>query len=108
MSTISIEDFAKLDIKVGKVIKAEQLKGSSKLLQVTLDMGQAQRTVVAGIAQTHKPADLVGKNLVVLTNLAPRKLMGVTSEGMILAAEESGNVFLLTTDGNAPPGSKIL
>lgn len=108
MGTIGMEDFAKLEIRVGKVVRAERLRGSEKLLQVTLDMGGAQRTVVAGIAQTHRPEDLLGKNLVVLANLAPRKLMGVTSEGMILAAEDRGNVFLLTTDGDAPPGSKVL
>ena len=108
MGTIGIEDFAKLDIRVGKVLKAEQLKGSNKLIQLTVDLGQGQRTIVAGIAETHKAEGLVGKNLVILTNLAPRKLMGVTSEGMVLAAEQGGNVYLLTADGNPPAGAKVL
>ena len=108
MGIVSIEDFQKLDIKVAKVLKAEQLKGSNKLIQLALDLGQEQRTVVAGIAETHKAEQLVGKNLVILANLAPRKLMGVTSEGMVLAAEQGGNVYLLTVDGNPPAGARVL
>jgi methionyl-tRNA synthetase len=108
MGIVSIEDFQKLDIRVAKVLKAEQLKGSNKLIQLTLDLGQGQRTVVAGIAETHKSEQLVGKNLVILANLAPRKLMGVTSEGMVLAAEQGGNVYLLTADGNPPAGAKVI
>lgn len=108
MGIVNIEDFQKLDIRVAKVLKAEQLKGSNKLIQLTLDLGQGQRTVVAGIAETHKAEQLVGKNLIILANLAPRKLMGVTSEGMVLAAEQGGSVYLLTSDGNPPAGAKVL
>ncbi|HYA21571.1 MAG TPA: methionine--tRNA ligase subunit beta [Thermoproteota archaeon] len=108
MDTVNIEDYQKLDIRVAKVLKAEQLKGSNKLIQLTLDMGQGQRTVVAGIAQTHKAEQLVGKNLIILANLAPRKLMGVTSEGMVLAAEQEGDVYLLTADGNPPAGARVI
>jgi len=108
MSAVSIEDFSKLDIRLGKVTSAEQVKGSNKLLKLTVDLGQDKRTVLAGIAQTHRPESLVGKTLVILTNLPPRRIMGTTSEGMLLAAEQDGKVYLLTTDTEAPPGARVV
>jgi len=108
MSVIGIEEFSRLDIRVGKVISAEPVKGSNKLLKIVADLGPTKRTVVAGIAETHEAKDLLGKNLVFLTNLAPRKIMGMISEGMVLAAEEGGKVYLLTTDGDAPAGARVL
>ena len=109
METINYETFARVAMKVGRVTSVEPVPGSNKLLKVTLDMGDHSRTVVAGIAQTHRPENLIGRSLIVLTNLVPRKLMGVMSEGMVLAAEDKqGNVYLLTTEREAPPGSKVL
>jgi|YelNatPaOPRAMG01_1025707.scaffolds.fasta_scaffold24965_3 methionine--tRNA ligase beta chain len=108
MAQVSIEDFAKLDMRVGMVVEAEAVKGSSKLLKITVDIGDSKRTVVAGIAETHRVEDLLGKRVILLTNLAPKRFMGILSEGMLLAAEDkSGGVYLLTTDGAAPLGAKV-
>jgi methionine--tRNA ligase beta chain len=108
MAQVSIEEFAKLDMRVGMVVEAEAVKGSSKLLKITVDIGDSKRTVVAGIAETHRVEDLLGKRVILLTNLAPKKFMGILSEGMLLAAEDkSGGVYLLTTDGAAPLGAKV-
>lgn len=108
MTQVNIEDFAKLDMRVGVVVAAEAVKGSNKLLKITVDLGSSKRTVVAGIAETHRVEGILGKRVILLTNLTPKKLMGVMSEGMLLAAEdEKGGVYLLTTDGDAPPGSRV-
>ncbi len=85
-NTIGIDDFAKVEMKVGKVITCEKMENSDKLLKFVLDMGSEQRTILSGIAKYYNPQDLVGKHLIVVTNLAPRKMRGVESQGMILSA----------------------
>ncbi len=104
---ITIDDFAKLDIRTGKVLEAERIKGSKKLLKLIVDIGNEKRQIVAGIAETHKPEDLVGRNVIVLANLKPAKLMGVESQGMILAAEKDGKAILLQPESDVEPGLKI-
>ncbi len=85
--TISIDDFAKVDLRVGEVKSAEAVKGADKLLHLTVDIGEAEpRTIVAGIALAYKPEQLIGRKVVIVANLAPRKLRGLTSQGMIVAA----------------------
>ncbi len=85
---ISFSDFDKLDLRVGKILKAELKEGSIKLLRLTVDFGEeGTRNILSGIAQFYKPEDLVGKSFVFIINLEPRKLMGELSEGMILAAD---------------------
>lgn len=88
---ITIDDFVKVDLRVGLVLSAETIKGSDKLLHLKVDIGEAQpRTIVAGIAEAYKPADMVGRKVAIVANLAPRKLRGVESQGMIVAASLEG------------------
>ncbi|HLJ14869.1 MAG TPA: methionine--tRNA ligase subunit beta, partial [Bryobacteraceae bacterium] len=84
---IAIDDFLKVDLRVGRVLTAENVKGSTKLMHMTIDLGEAQpRTIVAGIAEAYGPADLIGRKVVIVANLQPRKLRGLVSNGMIVAA----------------------
>ncbi len=88
---ISIDDFAKIDLRVGEVKSAEPVKGADKLLHLKVDIGEAEpRTIVAGIALAYKPEQLVGRKVVIVANLQPRKLRGLTSQGMIVAASLEG------------------
>jgi methionyl-tRNA synthetase len=104
----TIEDFAKIDLRIAKVIKAEAVEGADKLLYLKLDMGGVEKNVFAGIAQAYKPQDLTGKIVICLANLKPRKMKFGLSEGMILAAGAGGNdIFMLTADVGVVPGQRI-
>ena len=105
-SKISIEDFTKIKLIVAKVIACENVKKSKKLLKLTLNDGTSDRTVVSGISQYYLPDELLGRNVVLVSNLAPAKLCGVESNGMVLAAENEGNVKVIFMD-NCTPGSII-
>ena len=107
MDEITIDEFRKLDIRVGEITAAERVQGTDKLVRVTVDIGDEVRTVVAGIATHYQPADLVGRRIVVLANLKPRQVRGVESRGMMLAATWGNDVAILTVDRSAPKGSKI-
>ncbi len=105
----TIEDFAKIDLRIAKVVKAEAVEGADKLLRLDLDVGGPQRSVLAAIAGIYKPDELTGKIVVCLANLKPRKMRFGLSEGMILAADAGGNdVFMLSADAGARPGQKVL
>lgn len=107
-SQITIDDFAKLDIRVGKVLAAEKMEKSNKLLKLTVDTGVDQRTVLSGIAQHYSPEEMVGKQVTLIANLAPRKMMGIESQGMILMAEDvDGKLRLLQPNEVVTPGSTI-
>jgi methionyl-tRNA synthetase len=108
-SKIGIEDFTKVEMRAGIVKSAEKVAGADKLLKVLVDIGEEVRQVVAGIAEVYKPEDLVGKNVVVVVNLAPRKLRGVESNGMIVAASvgPEGRPVLCTFAENVPPGTRL-
>jgi methionyl-tRNA synthetase len=103
---ITIEDFRKLDLRIGTIKKVEAVPGSGKLLKLTVDIGK-ERTVVAGIAALYKEEELLDKQVVLLANLKPAVLMGVESRGMVLAAEDNSGVHLLTPDAPSAPGSKV-
>jgi methionyl-tRNA synthetase len=103
---ISFEEFQKLDLRVGAVIKAEAISGSKKLLKLTVDIGE-ERTVVAGVKGHYREEDLEGRQVVLVANLAPVTLMGVESRGMVLAVEDDSGVHLLTPDAATLPGSKV-
>jgi len=103
---ISYEDFQKLDLKVGTILAAEPVKGSKKLIKLTVDIGE-ERTVVAGILGHYTDKDLIGRQVVVVANLAPAKLMGVESRGMVLAATDTSGVHLISPDVITAPGSKV-
>src|SRR2546426_8047743 len=96
-----------LSLRVGLVIAAERVPKSTRLLKLQVDIGTERRQVVAGIGTKYAPEDLVGKRVVIVTNLKPAKLMGVESQGMVLAAGEEEVTALLTTMDDVPPGSKI-
>lgn len=103
---ISFNEFQKLDLRVGRILGAENIPKSKKLVKLTVDIGE-ERTVVAGIAGHYSTEELVGKQVVIVANLEPAKLMGIESEGMILAAEDDSGIHLLTVDKEAKPGSKV-
>ena len=104
---ISIDDFSKVELRVAEVIAAEPVPRSRKLLKLTVSLGTEQRTLVAGIAEHYTPADLVGKKVVVVANLEPATLMGVESNGMVLAGTGDGRLAVLTLDRDLPPGARV-
>ena len=105
---ISIDDFAKVDLRIAKIEKAEPVEGADKLLALTLDVGDSQRQVFAGIKAAYDPDTLVGRHVIVVANLAPRKMRFGVSEGMVLAAGPGGeDIFLLSPDDGAKPGMRV-
>jgi methionyl-tRNA synthetase len=106
--TISIDDFNKLDLRVAKIVRAEQVEGADKLLKLTLDLGDGARTVFAGIKSAYTPEKLEGRLTVVVANLAPRKMKFGVSEGMVLAASGDGpGIFLVAPDSGAQSGMRV-
>ncbi|AAC06693.1 methionine--tRNA ligase subunit beta [Aquifex aeolicus] len=104
---IGIEDFLKVDLRVAKVLSAERVEGSEKLLKLTLSLGDEERTVVAGIAKYYTPEELVGKKIVIVANLKPRKIFGIESQGMILAASDGENLSVIVPDRDVKEGAKL-
>ncbi|HEU5195425.1 MAG TPA: methionine--tRNA ligase [Methylomirabilota bacterium] len=106
---LTIADFGKVELRVAQVLAAEAVPKSKKLLKLTVTLGSEQRTIVAGIAQHYAPADLVGKKVVVVANLEPAKLMGIQSQGMVLAGstEDDGALAVLVLDRDLPPGARV-
>jgi len=105
---ITVEDFAKMDIRIAKILAAEPVEGADKLVKVTVDVGDGVRTIFAGIKSAYTPEQLVGRLTLVLANLKPRKMRFGTSEGMVLAAGPGGKeIFLLSPDSGAAPGMKV-
>jgi methionyl-tRNA synthetase len=105
---ITYDDFAKLELRVGKVLSAVAVPKKDKLLHLQVDLGEAKpRSIVAGIALAFKPDELVGKQVIVVANLAPRKLAGLVSEGMILAAGAEQILGLSAIDRDVPPGTRV-
>jgi len=104
---IQYEDFEKLDLRVATIKNAEEIEGADKLYKLTLELEDEERTICAGIKEHYSKEELIGKQIVVVYNLAPRKLKGVTSHGMLLAADSKGKPILLTPMEKANNGSKI-
>jgi len=104
---IDINEFAKLDLRIGKIENAERVKGSKKLIKLEVDVGDETRQLVAGIAEEYTSESLIGKLVPILANLKPVKLMGVESQGMILAVDVNGKPILLHPDREVPAGSGI-
>jgi methionyl-tRNA synthetase len=106
--TITLDDFTKLDLRVAEVVEASEVEGSDKLLKLTLDLGGARRTVFSGIRGSYAAASLIGRKVVVIANLAPRKMRFGVSEGMVLCASGSDDrVYLLSADDGAAGGMAI-
>jgi methionine--tRNA ligase beta chain len=104
---ISFEQFKKIELKVGKVLNAEKIEGSEKLLKLIVDLGDERRQLVAGIAKYYRPKDLIGKEIVVVANLEPKKLMEIESQGMLLAANVDGEPVILIPEKEVPPGTIV-
>ena len=105
---VSIEDFKKLDLRVGEIISVENAPKADRLYLLNVDIGGKQVQLLAGLKQEYKEDELRGKKIVVVANLDPATIRGMTSEGMLLAAENQGRVSLLTLDKDIPVGSKVL
>lgn len=104
---ISIDDFSKVDLRVGKVLQAEKVKKSKKLLKLQVEIGDEVRTIVSGISQHYEPEQMVGKNVVVVANLAPAKLMGIESCGMLLCASDGEGKLALVDPQDLASGSRV-
>ncbi len=107
MNQIEIDDFAKVDLRIAKVINAKELEDSRKLLELEIDLGNETRTVFAGIKKSYSPDELIGKSVVVIANLKPRKMKFGISNGMVLATQNDGDIIILQPEKDVPPGSKI-
>ena len=107
---ITIDDFSKVDLRVVRIIAAEHVDGADKLLKFTLDLGDETREVFAGIKSAYDPEQLIGRQVVMVANLAPRKMRFGTSNGMLLAAsgvDDHDGIFVLSTDSGAQPGMRV-
>jgi methionyl-tRNA synthetase len=110
MQEVNFNDFAKLDLRIAKILEVEEIPNADKLFKLTVDVGElGKRIILAGIKQHYKKEDLVGKEIVIVANLEPRKMKGVESEGMLLAAVSSDNkkILLLKPEKTIAPGTKI-
>jgi methionyl-tRNA synthetase len=104
---ISIEEFGKIDLRVARIVDAQAVEGADKLVKLTVDLGTGTRTVFAGIKAAYSAESLKGRQVVVVANLAPRKMRFGTSEGMVLAAGDGSGIFLVAPDAGAQPGMKV-
>ena len=104
---ITYDDFKKVELKIAKIITAEEVPGAEKLLKLQIDLGQEKRQIVAGIKKNYQPGSLIGKEIVVVINLEPRMVMGVESNGMLLAASDEGGPVILMPEREVPPGSGV-
>jgi len=104
---ITIEDFAKIQLRVAEILEAERVEGSDKLIKMKLKVGEETRQIVGGIARYYTPEELIGKKIIIVYNLEPKKLKGIESQGMLLAASTEGKMSLLTVDRDIESGAKI-
>ncbi len=112
---ITVDDFKKIELKVAKVLSAERIEGSEKLLKLEVSLGPSagsgqvseKRQIIAGIGKAYNPEDLVGKQIVIVANLEPRSLMGLESQGMVLAANSESGPVLIVPDKEVAPGTEL-
>ena len=105
--SISYDDFTKLDLRVAKILKVENIPGKTKIVKGEIDLGDKTRDVIIGGAEFYEPDDLIGKTVIVVANLEPKKMAGVESNAMLLAADINDKPFWLTVDDKVPLGTKI-
>jgi len=105
--SISYDDFKKLDLRVAKILKIEKIPGKTKIVKGEIDLGDETRNVIIGGAEFYEPDDLVGKTVIVVAYLEPKKMAGVESNAMLLAADINDKPFWLTVDSEVPSGTKI-
>lgn len=104
---INFDEFKKVELKVAKVIEAEKVEKSDKLLKLQVDLGNEKRQIIAGIGKSYEPENLIGKEIVIVANLEPRSLMGLESYGMVLCANGEGGSILLMPEKEVLPGAEI-
>jgi len=104
---ITYEDFKKLDIRIAKILNAIRIENSDKLIKLQISLGDTERQIVAGIGKHYQPEELIGKLIVVVSNLEPKKLLGEESNGMLLAASNEEELALLVPDKDITPGSIV-
>ncbi|MBI4992052.1 MAG: methionine--tRNA ligase subunit beta [Candidatus Harrisonbacteria bacterium] len=104
---INFEDFQKVELRVAKILGAEQVEGSDKLLKLQVDLGEEKRQIIAGVGRVYEPESLLGREIVIVANLESRMLMGLESQGMLLAASDEGGPVILMPDKEVLPGTKI-
>ncbi len=108
LQEIHLEDFQKIDLRVGEVVSAERVEGTRALMVLRVNLGDEERTLVAGLAPYYVPEEIVGKRVIVVANLEPAVIRGIKSQGMLLAADDGqGHVSLITVDRDIAPGSKV-
>ena len=107
MPNITYDDFAKLDLRIAKIVSTEKIPGKSRVIKGVIDLGYEKREVVVGGAEYYQPEELVGKTVVVIANLEPRKIVGLESNAMLLAADVNDKPFWLTVKEDVPLGTKI-
>ena len=108
-SEIVYDDFAKIDLKVGTILSAEKVEKADKLLNLQIDLGFEKRTILSGIAKHFSPEEIIGKQVVVVANLAPRKMRGIESNGMILMAEDkAGELYFVKPENAIENGSEVM
>lgn len=104
---INYDDFQKIDLRVAKILEAEKVAGSEKLVKLQIELGEEKRQIVAGIGKAYSPEDLINREIVIVANLEPRQLMGEASQGMLLAASTDEGPILLQPDKEVPSGTNI-
>jgi methionyl-tRNA synthetase len=104
---VNINDFFRIELRVAKVLTAEPVPKTDKLLKLEVDLGSEKRQLVAGVAQVYAPEEIVGKNIVVVANLQPARIRGVESRGMLLAADIGGRPIVATFEEDVPPGTRV-
>jgi len=104
---VTFDDFKKAELKIARITEAEEIVGAEKLLKLQIDLGGEKRQIVAGIKKCYQAKDLIGREIVVVVNLEPRMVMGIESNGMLLAASNDSGPVLLRPDKDVPPGSVI-
>lgn len=107
MTTISYDEFSKLDLRIAKIVSVEKIPGKSKIVKGVIDLGQKNREVIIGGAEYYQPENLVGKTVVVVANLESRKIAGINSNAMLLAADLDNKPVWLTVSEDVPVGTKI-
>lgn len=107
MDEITIDDFHKIDLRVGKVIECEKVEKSRNLLKIIVDTGDEKKQIISSISNYYNPEDMIGKQLIIVNNLKPAKFMGLESNGMLLAVEDDKGVSLLMPDREMEAGSKV-
>ncbi len=107
MSTISYDDFTKLDVRVAKIVSAEKIPGKTRIIKGTIDLGEEKRDVIIGGAEFYEPEDMVGRQVIVIINLEPKKMAGIESNAMLLAADVNNKPYWLTVNEDVPLGTQI-